>query len=88
LTAKNVDTDNPCLRALRLDRSFPAAVLGPVLRLALARLALIWRSDATTTSYFRPPNLARIGLFRKIAAKKSNEVAAKKTGFLFRMERY
>jgi hypothetical protein len=38
--------DSPCANALRLDLSFPAAVLGPVLRCALRRLAAICFSEA------------------------------------------
>src|ERR1700722_7256396 len=33
--------DKPCRYALRLDANLPARVLGPVLRMALARLAAI-----------------------------------------------
>jgi hypothetical protein len=51
--------DRPCLKALRLEFCFPAAVLGPLLRLALARLAAICFSDANVPSSWLldpPPN--------------------------------
>src|SRR5258707_6774942 len=38
--------DSPCRNALPLERRLPAAVFGPVLRLALARFAAICRSVA------------------------------------------
>src|SRR5687768_15763500 len=36
-----VSAQQPCLRALRLERRFPSAVRGPVLRRAFSRLALM-----------------------------------------------
>jgi hypothetical protein len=42
--------DRPCRKALRLDFCFPAAVLGPVLRFALARFAAICFSVANGSS--------------------------------------
>jgi hypothetical protein len=44
--SSGIGPERPCRWALRLDLSLPAAVLGPVLRWALARLALICLSVA------------------------------------------
>jgi len=44
-----VGANKPCLRAFCLTRSFPLVDLGPVLRIALFLLALIWAALAMVT---------------------------------------
>src|SRR5882724_1652920 len=64
--------EKPCRNALRLDAILPARVLGPVLRLALARLAAICFSlaisDRSASSLFdhlggRLSRTASLGIF-------------------------
>ena len=82
------DRDNPCRRALRLDRALPTSVFGPVLRLAFCRLASICRFDAIPV----PPPLLVPFAERKDPSKRqahqdnagqeSNNLAAERTGNL------
>ena len=43
--------ESPCLRALRFERSLPSTVRGPVLRLALRRLAACFSEEVIGTRY-------------------------------------
>jgi hypothetical protein len=82
--------DNPCLSALRLDLSFPAADFGPVLSLALARLAAICRSEAINQMLFCLMVQSRsIEPDQQVARlQKRNNLAAERTGFPSQVERH
>ena len=49
--ASRAETASPCLRALRFERALPRAVRGPVLRLALRRLAACFSEEVIGTRY-------------------------------------
>jgi hypothetical protein len=82
----------PWRTAFWLDLAFPPLVLGPVLRLALVRLASICRCDVMSALLgcgSRDLKTSANGLKHQgFSGKKSNNLAAERTGIPSQMERY
>ncbi|MCK1535363.1 MULTISPECIES: hypothetical protein [unclassified Bradyrhizobium] len=81
---------SPWRKALPLDFAFPGTVFGPVLRLALVRLASIcWFDAISRTRAFGPlKRRSKAPNHQGFGPKKSKNLAAESTGIPVQTERY